>query len=199
MDFFDDLGWMPTRDKSAPGKVLTLINEFERYRGILRKIVSHIIHPDTDVDDILQSAYLRAFGALERFEGDSMKSWLTVIARNAALDESKRQIRRGYFRNTELIEETVPDHVDLERTLVAREMLGAVRMGVEQLGEIYQEVFALNLKGLTTPQAAEALGIPLDTAGTRLKRARLYLRQQLGGNPDFYDNPGREGSFSIDF
>ncbi|TNF30237.1 MAG: RNA polymerase subunit sigma-24, partial [Deltaproteobacteria bacterium] len=52
------------------------------------------------------------------------------------------------------------------------------------LAEADREVIALrDLAGLTGPEAADALGLPLAAMKTRLHRARLRLMGQLRGGP----------------
>ena len=50
----------------------------------------------TDVAGVVNDVFLRAFGALDRFDGDEsgFRAWLFAIARNRVIDEFRSQARR---------------------------------------------------------------------------------------------------------
>lgn len=61
---------------------------FLRYLGL----------PESDVDDMAQEAYLKAFKAFDKFEsGRSFKSWLFSIAKNTFIDWTRRQKTQRKF------------------------------------------------------------------------------------------------------
>ncbi len=61
---------------------------FLRYLGL----------PESDVDDLAQEAYLKAYKAFDKFEsGRSFKSWLFSIAKNTFIDWTRRQKTQRKF------------------------------------------------------------------------------------------------------
>lgn len=61
---------------------------FLRYLGL----------PESDVDDLAQEAYLKAYKAFDKFESDrSFKSWLFSIAKNTFIDWTRRQKTQRKF------------------------------------------------------------------------------------------------------
>jgi RNA polymerase sigma-70 factor (ECF subfamily) len=67
----------------------------ERHRGELHAHCYRMLGSAHDAEDALQDALLRAWRALERFEGrSSLRSWLYAIATNACLDQIARRPKR---------------------------------------------------------------------------------------------------------
>src|SRR5512140_3128052 len=75
-----------------------------RYNQRLYRIIRSILGSDADVEDVLQEAYLKAYGHLDQFEGrSSFATWLTKIA----VDEAMARARKG--RRFQPLEVTVGD------------------------------------------------------------------------------------------
>jgi RNA polymerase sigma-70 factor (ECF subfamily) len=64
--------------------------------------------------------------------------------------------------------------------LERKEFAAAITSAVNSMNEIYRQIFiACDLRQLSVIEAARSLGINIDTANTRLHRARLLMRKQL--------------------
>ncbi|MGY1807774.1 sigma-70 family RNA polymerase sigma factor [Blastococcus sp. SYSU D00669] len=125
-------------------------------------------------DDLTQETYLRAFGALHRFEGrSSLRTWLLAIARRVCADAVRSRRRRRLT--------LVREDAELEALLPGD---GADRVGegavvtdlLSRLDADRREAFALTqLLGLSYAEAAEVAGCPLGTIRSRVARARADL------------------------
>jgi len=129
-------------------------------------------------DDLTQETYLRAFGALHRFEGrSSLRTWLLSIARRVCADAVRSRRRRRLT--------LVRDDADLEvldRADVAdRVGEGAVVSDLlARLDADRREAFVLTqLLGLPYAEAAEVAGCPVGTIRSRVARARADLVDAL--------------------
>jgi RNA polymerase sigma-70 factor, ECF subfamily len=131
-------------------------------------------------DDLTQETYLRAFGALHRFEGrSSLRTWLLSIARRVCADAVRSRRRRRLT--------LVRDDADLE-SLDRREDADHVGEGVvvsdllDRLAPDRREAFVLTqLLGLPYAEAAEVAGCPVGTIRSRVARARADLVDALSG------------------
>jgi len=62
------------------------------------------------------------------------------------------------------------------------ELLEKMERAINELPAVYRTVFHLrDVEGLTNPEVAQVLGLPLATVKFRIRRARLFLRVRLSG------------------
>jgi RNA polymerase sigma-70 factor, ECF subfamily len=113
------------------------------------------------------------------FQGESsLRTWLFGIVRRIAYRYRRTAKRKGPIAEPEH-EPATSEPGPLER---AQEVEAAqfVDRFASSLDDRKREVFVLGiLEGLSVPEVAEALGVPLNTAYTRLRRARLEFRKAL--------------------
>jgi len=138
------------------------------------------------VQEVLQEAFLRAWRAVA--EGASPRdpaAWVFVLTLNLARDLRRDEMRRGKGTKLDevdgmkLIAREPEPHMQLE----GRETLGAARAAILKLEEDVKEVFLLRVSGeLSFEAIAEALGIPVGTAKTRMRTALRRLRQHLSSH-----------------
>jgi RNA polymerase sigma-70 factor, ECF subfamily len=133
-----------------------------------------------NADDLTQETYLRAFGALHRFEHrSSVRTWLLAIARRVCADSvrSRRRRRLTLVRDAGELEDLSPSrHADP----VAEG--AAVGDLLARLDPDRREAFVLTqLLGLPYAEAAEVAGCPVGTIRSRVARARADLIGSLGG------------------
>jgi RNA polymerase sigma-70 factor, ECF subfamily len=160
----------------------------------LRWTIRAILNNQADVEEVVQESLLKAMLHLDQFHlGQSFKSWLLKIGSNEALKRIRRDRKHrapsGHThkegsREDELLEQLIEQLVDPRESPAAvlerKEFLQAVYAGMNSLDDIYRQVFLLrDLQHLAMPQVAGLLGISIETANTRLHRARLQMREQL--------------------
>ena len=81
-------------DKSQRRKAFDAV--VRQYGQQLYWQVRRIVLVHEDADDVLQNAFVKAWGALDNFHGDSrILTWLSRIAINEALDFKRRQKTRA--------------------------------------------------------------------------------------------------------
>jgi RNA polymerase sigma-70 factor (ECF subfamily) len=145
------------------------------YDDGLRALAYRLLGDRARMDDALQEAYLNAYRALPGFRGDaSLRTWLYRIVYNACLDELRRS------RSVVAIDSvrTLPARTaDPAESLSVRESLAAALDGLPP--EDRAAVLFVDGAGFDYRGAAEVLGIPEGTVGSRLNRARADLRNAL--------------------
>ncbi|MBX9730353.1 MAG: RNA polymerase sigma factor [Sphingomonas sp.] len=150
-----------------------------------------VLKDSGEAEDAVQSAYLKAFAAIDSFEGRSkLSTWLTRIVINEALTRRRSARRRApHIGETEALGiesgravqvrypggQPTPEHhvanVQLQKTL---------EEALNRLPDIYRIVFILReIEGMTIDEAAVALDILPATVKTRFFRARQMLQAQL--------------------
>lgn len=143
-----------------------------------------------EAEDVLQSAYGKAFGAIAGFEGrSSLTTWLTRITINEALARRRVQERQRKKLEAEGVQvlETYREQLakgsdpPSPEAEAAREQLRSIlERAIASLPEAFRTVFVLHeIEGVSIEDAAEVLDLPTGTVKTRLMRARRKLQQAL--------------------
>jgi RNA polymerase sigma-70 factor (ECF subfamily) len=160
-----------------------------RHNQRLFRAARAIVRDDSEAEDVMQEAYVRAFSQLAQFQGRAQWStWVTRIAVNEALGRVRR---RGRFVDRDLDgkEDALMDHPDDARTLsttgpedqvAIRELNRFLERAVDGLPDIYRSIFVLrDVQELSTAEAADCLGISEELVKVRLHRARAELRRVM--------------------
>mgnify|MGYP001120454872 FL=1 len=144
-----------------------------------------------DAEDVFQETLLAVYQKLETLrEPGALTTWLYRIVANSCLSR-RRKSKFAPDRELSLeellpqggvVEEgpAVPDESDPSGDLYRRELSEALDEAVRDLPPDYRVVWLMrDVEGLSTEEAAEALGITIPNAKMRLHRARLALRKRL--------------------
>lgn len=158
--------------------------EFERHRFAISRFIRKMILDTAEADDLTQETFIRAFRQRATLrDADALLSWLYQIATHVTLDRI-RQRNRLRSRQDEQSPEDV--HIEDHRapsalTLVQQnEMSGCVQQYLVRVSDVYRVVLLLHdVEGLTAPEIAQLLGLPLTTVKMRLHRARRTVRSIL--------------------
>lgn len=136
---------------------------------------------DTDAEDVVQEAYLRALKHFGSFHGSDVRPWLLAIVRNTFytwLQKNREPERQVPFdEEIHLVEE---DHLNPEELLLQKANNALVRQAIEGLPAEFREVIVLReMEGLSYKQIADVTEIPVGTVMSRLARGRKRLERSL--------------------
>jgi RNA polymerase sigma-70 factor (ECF subfamily) len=174
---------MAAKARSDPEPDGDLEQVFLAHRHGLAGAVRGVLGPRADAEELLQDAYLKALRAVRRgFAPRDPVAWVFVITINLAKDRRRRAHKRGTAQSLE-----EDPSMELSATqpapgarLESDEAIRAARAAIERLADPEKEVFLLRASGeLSFAAAAEALGIPIGTAKTRMRTALARLRREL--------------------
>lgn len=159
------------------------MEQFQRlYTPLLRYIIAPILTDQRDREECLSDVLLRVWDSIGTFDPGkaALTTWLTHLARNAALNRRRANERR---REGGGLEETVPDSADgPEQSLLRAEAVRALWDNLNRLGRKDRELFLRKYYYYQpTAQIAAELGLTVRAAEGRLYRIRKHLREELGG------------------
>ena len=147
---------------------------YDRHRAPVRRFIARATSDAADVDDLLHATFLAAGQSAGRYDGRaSCRPWLVGIA----AQHIKRR-HRALARFVAVVASLGRARAADPRT--ALEARPDVERALRGLSEAKRVTFLMaELEGLSCPEIAAALEIPIGTVWTRLHTARRELRQTL--------------------
>lgn len=132
-----------------------------------------------DIDELVQDTFVRAFGSLDGFRGDSsFRTWLFTIERRLLMDR-RRAAKRGPER-VQVNEGDSATEFDALDELVADEAQTQVRRAVEHLTPTQREVFVLRVaEGLSYREIAQAVSTTEGAARVHYHNAMRAIKEFL--------------------
>jgi RNA polymerase sigma-70 factor (ECF subfamily) len=144
-----------------------------------------LMRNETEAEDLVQEAYLRAISHFTGFRGGDGRAWLLTIVRNTCYNRLRRRGPSGQYTDfDEGVHSVGRQTPNPEAVLLLAERTELVRKSLAELPADYREVLVLReLEQLSYSEIASIAGIPLGTVMSRLSRARQQLQQiVLGGS-----------------
>ena len=170
-------------DKHAFG---LLVSKYQRKLG---RLLSRFIRDSTEVEDVTQEAFIKAYRALPTFRGDSaFYTWLYRIGINTAKNYLVALGRRAPTTTIMGIEdaESLEDGDQLrdlntpENQLMSRQVAETVNQSLEQLPEELRTAITLReIEGLSYEDIANIMNCPIGTVRSRIFRAREAIAEKL--------------------
>ncbi len=163
-------------------------NDFvDRYMGLIYHVIGHVAHARSrvlsaaDTEDVAAEIFLKIvddnYAVLRRFKGmSSLPTYLTVIARRTCIKELVKRHREEELGHTNAHRASIDDGAsgEVESILTADE----VHRLLEDLPERDAEIVRMyHLKFLNYRQIGKRMGIPENSVGPILARARQRLRE----------------------
>ncbi|TAK80723.1 MAG: RNA polymerase sigma factor [Betaproteobacteria bacterium] len=176
------------RIKAGDGRAMEAL--MRRHNRMLYRTARAILRNDTDAEDAVQDAYIKAYNAFDKFRGESkLSTWLVRIAANEALMRRRRNARLAEVVPIDgTVEEPEPDmdkQEGPERETLRGQMRKLLEARIDELPDGYRAVFMLRgVEELSVEETAAALDMPEATVRTRYFRARGLLREALARDLD---------------
>jgi RNA polymerase sigma-70 factor, ECF subfamily len=160
-----------------------------KYQRKLQRLLSRFIRDSTEVEDVTQEAFIKAYRALPSFRGDSaFYTWLYRIGINTAKNYLVAMGRRAPTTTDIDAEEAESfedgDHLrDLntpENQMMSRQVAETVNQTLEELPEELRTAITLReIEGLSYEDIANIMNCPIGTVRSRIFRAREAISERL--------------------
>jgi RNA polymerase sigma-70 factor (ECF subfamily) len=150
----------------------------EEHGPTLVLVARQYVPSRTDAEDIVQEAFLRFWRA--RDQAVDPVAYLYACVRGCALEWLRGNRRRAHRESAVARHEASADSALFFAPLAQAERRSAIEEALQQLPEAQREVLVLKIwAGLSFTQVAQALGIPINTAGSRYRYALAKMRELL--------------------
>lgn len=132
-----------------------------------------------DVDELVQDTFVRAFGSLDTFRGDSsFRTWLFTIERRLLLDRHRAEKRRP--QAMEIGEEDAATEYDALDQMIGEEAGTRLRGAIGHLTPTQREVFVLRVnEGLSYREIADTVGTTEGAARVHYHNAMRAIKESL--------------------
>lgn len=168
------------RWKSGDERAATVL--VERHADAIARFATSV-GARQDVEDLVQETFVRAFGSLDSFRGESsLRTWLFTIARRLLLDRRRSDRRRGGGSRmaVDVQDSDVVTEYDALDAVVADETERRMRAAVARLTPTQREVFTLRVsEGLSYKEIAEAVDTTEGAARVHYHNAMRAIKEFL--------------------
>jgi RNA polymerase sigma-70 factor (ECF subfamily) len=161
------------------------------YQDLLYALVVRMV-PDRDqASDAVQEAFFSAFRNMAGFRGGSVRSWLSRIAINAAMDAQRLKKRRPADPYPELEDDSwQPPSTEADdpvTTSLRSERHRALNEALARITDDQRAAIVLfDVEGYDYAEIAHLTGVSLGTVKSRIHRGRLALRDRLADRMDLF-------------
>lgn len=158
--------------------------------AVMYRVALSLTGQPADAEDLVQESLIRAYRAVDRFDGAYPRAWLLTILRHTHLNQVR--VRRptllrdgGGLESTDRLLWSAGSSTPSAEDVVVDDLFEqAVVEALAGLPEKHRAVVRLvDVDGLSYQEAADVLGVPRGTVMSRLHRARARIRGRLAGGP----------------
>lgn len=159
-----------------------------KYQHKVVNLISRYVYDSSEVFDVAQEAFVKAYRALPNFRGESaFYTWLYRIAINTAKNYLVAQGRRLPIANVEAQEaeqfegeSSLKEYDTPENLLLKDDIEKTVFSAIDQLPDDLRTAITLReMEGLSYEEIAEAMACPVGTVRSRIFRAREAIDKKL--------------------
>ena len=161
----------------------------EKYNKKLTRLLSRMVRDQSEIEDIVQDSFIKAYRAINNFRGDSaFYTWLYRIGINTAKNHLVSLGRRPKAVNSVELEdiENFADGHEMrnletpESTMMTNEIVTTVNQTIELLPDDLRQAISLReMDGLSYEEIADIMNCPIGTVRSRIFRARDAISDKL--------------------
>ncbi len=170
---------------------------FRRYASFVAHFLVRMGVPRGDIDDVVQDVFLVAHRNGGYMPGPAKPTtYLAAIAFRAATTHRRKGQTRSFVKaQDEVVERAGDERMSPERDAEQKRQLAILDRALAALDPDKRVVFVMaELQGETAVSIAAGLGIPVDTAYSRLRAARQIFREAAKA---FMDEPSKKSPDSV--
>jgi len=160
----------------------------EKYHDPIYVFVLKIVHDRSQVEDLTQEAFIKAFASLKNFNEEyAFSTWLYKIATNNCIDYIRKKKLPTYSidkpiasRDGEYQFELPDQTFAADRDIIANQKSRLLAAAIDELPEKYRRVIQLrHVEEQSYEEIATALKLPIGTVKAHIFRAREMLYKSL--------------------
>lgn len=165
---------------------------FRRHYARLVHLALRLHGNQDDAEDIVQTAFVRAYAHLKRIrDGQALLAWLYRAVVNLVRDRAKSAVQRQTVALEAMSQRPDGDaseepaalgdaSLDPARVVEKSEVQRALAEAIQRLPLEFREPLVLHhLEHLGVEEIAQVLGVPVGTVKSRIARGRMRLRREL--------------------
>lgn len=141
----------------------------------------HFLLSQSDIElakDVSQKTWLKVIDKREYYQANgSFKAWLFTVGRNTLLDELRKINRLKAL----LDDQVEPESIQKHHFEANEDIQIKFKQLLEQLPFVQREAFVLQQEGFSILQIAQITQQKEQTIKTRLRYAKSYFKQHIGG------------------
>ena len=154
----------------------------ERYANSIYRAVYGVLQSAKDAEDVTQDVFVQILLSMPKYERKGLKTWMTRIAINKAIDWKRKLVRRKEQELPEQIDGlpawSMERPPDTERVIADKERRQRITQSIQELPPPFREVIvAYYLEEKSYQQIATQLEIEIKTVESRLYRAKQWMRK----------------------
>jgi RNA polymerase sigma-70 factor (ECF subfamily) len=178
----EERNWLPRHSRGDTRAFECLL---QAYKGLVFSFLWRYGVDRHSRDDLFQEVFLRIHQAASRYRSHQpLRPWIVTIVLNTVRNHRRDQLRKNRFSShlRAVTKHQASTHQDqgAEQMLEQQSTLRWLETRIARLPDRQREILVLfTLKGLSTKDIARAMGMPVNTVKTHLRRARLALAEDL--------------------
>jgi RNA polymerase sigma-70 factor, ECF subfamily len=169
---------------------------YERHFDFVWRTLRHLGVREADLPDACQDAFLVVYRRYPSFEArGKVTTWMFQICFNLARDRRRRAHGRNEVQDELAIEGSADAGLDPHAEVEQKHRLARLQAALDSMEVGQRAAFILfELEGLTGPEAAAAMDVPLSTAYSRQRLARAAFRAAMARAREAHEPVRQRGS-----
>jgi len=146
-----------------------------RYQNKLLRYAGYLLRDEDKTADVVQEAFIKAYINLNSFNTKmKFSSWIYRITHNEAVNSISK-----YHKEKRLLEKFDFDSgINIEKEYDRKEIKEALQKCLDKIPTMYGEPLSLfYLEDKSYIEISDILRLPVNTVGTRIKRAKIIMKQ----------------------
>jgi RNA polymerase sigma factor (sigma-70 family) len=151
----------------------------DRYNTYLFHVAYSVLRSTKDAEDVTQEVLLKIYASLPQYQHKGLKTWMTRIAVNKAIDY-KRALERKREQLTDDMELLVVEASDtsVEDEVMYAQLQQRVKECLHEIPDNYRQVVvAYYIEDKSYQEIATQLGVAIKTVESKLYRAKQWIRK----------------------
>lgn len=168
----------------AAGQGNAVAEVIDAYGGLVWSLARKYFGRSAEAEDAVQDAFIAVWKAADRYDPEvaAESTYIAMIARRRMIDQLRKAGRRI---DAQPLDSSPEPENESNNRLADEEQVEEVLKAIDELDPPQPEVIRHSLMdGLTHPEIAEKMGLPLGTVKTHIRRGLIKVRQALGICPE---------------